>query len=56
VISRAPQLAWKSLNDLKDHLVPLVEAGVRGFKCFMIESGVEVRNWAPSLQLQPLKC
>jgi hypothetical protein len=28
----------------KDHLVPLVEAGVRGFKCFLIDSGVEVRG------------
>ncbi|KAL7276286.1 Allantoinase [Rhizina undulata] len=25
----------------EDELVPLVEAGVRGFKCFLIESGVE---------------
>ncbi|KAI5889423.1 allantoinase [Schizophyllum commune H4-8] len=25
----------------EDHLVPLVDAGVRGFKCFMIESGVD---------------
>lgn len=25
----------------EDDLVPLVEAGVRGFKCFLIESGVE---------------
>lgn len=24
------------------HLKPLVEAGVKGFKCFLIESGVEV--------------
>ena len=23
--------------------MPLVESGVRGFKCFLIESGVEVR-------------
>ncbi|KAI0053444.1 allantoinase [Auriscalpium vulgare] len=25
----------------KDHLHPLIDAGVKGFKCFMIESGVE---------------
>lgn len=25
----------------QDHLVPLVEAGVKGFKCFLIDSGVE---------------
>ncbi|EAU91207.2 allantoinase [Coprinopsis cinerea okayama7 len=25
----------------QDHLVPLVDAGVKGFKCFLIESGVE---------------
>ncbi|KAH0609243.1 uncharacterized protein H6S33_012729 [Morchella sextelata] len=25
----------------QDHLIPLVEAGVRGFKCFLIDSGVE---------------
>jgi allantoinase len=40
--SGASRLDEKSLNYLKDHLVPLVEAGVRGFKCIMIESGVEV--------------
>lgn len=27
----------------QDHLVPLVKEGVKGFKCFMIESGVDVR-------------
>lgn len=26
-------------------LVPLLEAGVKGFKCFLIESGVEVSRW-----------
>ncbi|KAJ3516842.1 hypothetical protein NLJ89_g874 [Agrocybe chaxingu] len=25
----------------QDHILPLVEAGVRGFKCFLIESGVD---------------
>lgn len=28
---------------LQAHLKPLVKAGVRGFKCFLLESGVEVR-------------
>ena len=27
----------------QDHLAPLVQEGVKGFKCFMIESGVDVR-------------
>ncbi|KAK7053281.1 Allantoinase [Paramarasmius palmivorus] len=27
------------------HLKPLVEAGVKGFKCFLIESGVEIDTW-----------
>jgi allantoinase len=26
---------------LQEHLVPLVNAGVKGFKCFLIESGVD---------------
>jgi allantoinase len=26
---------------LQSHLKPLVASGVRGFKCFLIESGVE---------------
>lgn len=30
-----------SFDNAKNDLVPLVEAGVRGFKCFTIESGVE---------------
>ncbi|KAF8973255.1 allantoinase [Flammula alnicola] len=29
------------IPDNQDHLKPLVGAGVRGFKCFLIESGVE---------------
>lgn len=27
---------------LQAHLKPLIKAGVRGFKCFLLESGVEV--------------
>lgn len=27
----------------KDHLKPLLDAGIKGFKCFLIESGVDVR-------------
>lgn len=30
----------------QDQLGPLVDAGVKGFKCFMIESGVEVSIFA----------
>ena len=30
---------------LQAHLKPLVEAGVRGFKCFLIESGVDVSSY-----------
>lgn len=26
---------------VQDHLVPLAKAGVKGFKCFLIESGVD---------------
>jgi len=29
---------------IKADLKPLVAAGVKGFKCFLIESGVEVRE------------
>ena len=29
------------------HLKPLVDAGVKGFKCFLIESGVEVCVFPP---------
>ena len=29
-------------NFYQDHLKKLVNAGVRGFKCFLIESGVDV--------------
>ena len=31
-------------NFFQADLLPLVDAGVKGFKCFMIESGVEARN------------
>jgi hypothetical protein len=34
--------SWSESALAKDQLSPLVDAGVRGFKCFMIESGVEV--------------
>jgi len=27
----------------QDHLKPLLDAGIKGFKCFLIESGVDVR-------------
>ena len=30
------------VNLCQDHLKNLVNAGVRGFKCFLIESGVDV--------------
>lgn len=30
----------------QEHLVPLVRSGVKGFKCFLIESGVDVRGHA----------
>jgi hypothetical protein len=30
------------VNVYQDHLKNLVDAGVRGFKCFLIESGVDV--------------
>ena len=30
------------VNPYQDHLKKLVNAGVRGFKCFLIESGVDV--------------
>ena len=30
------------VNLYQDHLKKLVNAGVRGFKCFLIESGVDV--------------
>jgi allantoinase len=33
----------------QDQLGPLVDAGIKGFKCFMIESGVEVRTLLSSL-------
>ncbi|KAH7888681.1 hypothetical protein F5I97DRAFT_736463 [Phlebopus sp. FC_14] len=29
----------------QEHLKPMVAAGVKGFKCFLIESGVEVRSY-----------
>lgn len=42
-----------------DQLVPLVEAGIRGFKCFMADSGVEefpmVERWDIELALKTLK-
>ena len=31
-----------NVNLYQDHLKKLVNAGVRGFKCFLIESGVDV--------------
>ena len=31
-----------NVNSYQDHLKKLVNAGVRGFKCFLIESGVDV--------------
>jgi hypothetical protein len=34
---------WPSFQ-LQRHLVPLVKAGVKGFKCFLIESGVDVSS------------
>ena len=30
------------LLEFKNYLGALIDAGVKGFKCFMIESGVEV--------------
>lgn len=34
----------------QDHLIPLVEAGVRGFKCFLIDSGVSLtQSYQPSI-------
>jgi allantoinase len=35
------------------HLAPLVAAGVKGFKCFMIDSGVEVRSAYTRAHLNP---
>ena len=32
----------RDINLYQDHLKNLVNAGVRGFKCFLIESGVDV--------------
>ena len=32
----------RDVNLYQDHLKKLVNAGVRGFKCFLIESGVDV--------------
>lgn len=32
----------RDVNLCQDHLKKLVNAGVRGFKCFLIESGVDV--------------
>ena len=32
----------RDINLCQDHLKNLVNAGVRGFKCFLIESGVDV--------------
>ena len=40
---------------MQNDLVPLIDAGVRGFKCFTIESGVEVsHNFALSKQRRTL--
>jgi hypothetical protein len=33
---------FRDVNLYQDHLKKLVNAGVRGFKCFLIESGVDV--------------
>jgi hypothetical protein len=32
----------RDVNHYQDHLKKLVNAGVRGFKCFLIDSGVDV--------------
>ena len=37
-----PEADFDCFRYHQSHLKPLVEAGVRGFKCFLIESGVEV--------------
>jgi allantoinase len=29
----------------QSHLKPLINAGVKGFKCFLIDSGVEARSF-----------
>lgn len=31
------------MKSFKNELLPLVKSGVKGFKCFLIDSGVEVR-------------
>lgn len=47
------------IPDNADQLVPLVNAGVRGFKCFMADSGVEefpmVNKWDIQLALKTLR-
>ncbi len=41
----------KFTTPVQGELVKMVDAGVKGFKCFMIESGVEVRSqWLVSLE------
>ncbi|KAJ7084411.1 allantoinase [Mycena belliarum] len=39
----------------QDHLKPLVDAGVQGFKCFLIESGVEARSEFPCVSERDAK-
>jgi allantoinase len=34
------------MSPVQNHLKPLLDAGIKGFKCFLIESGVDVRPLA----------
>lgn len=44
VCSAFPMYSCSSQLSTQSHLRPLIRAGVRGFKCFLIESGVDVRD------------